>query len=643
MRKILMILLLASFSPGILYSQEREMSGSNRQSSQGSRPSAEPAVFIKSTIKSFSLDNQFSYQKPLRVDTSTIDFHIYSPMFQQSISNTYLGYLGAPYISNNFFNRINYADYYFLTSMSAYSLSQHDVRYYNTTTPFAILKYDEGNSSDEKVFRAFFSQNIDSTTNFGFDFNVYAGEGQYKNQKANHKSLNFFLSRNRERYNAYASFISTTNSVDENGGIRDSVVNISTNSLYLPVKLSGVIGPKIKSSSLFASFEYLMGEIPFLKSEAESDSFFIPRYGIQYSAELTRHKRNFTEVSVDDNFFDSIYFDDKSGRIDSSSFNKFSQIIQLKVIESPVRKFTFGKRVFLENEIITAMHPVVDGHRKYNYSNLFVGGEIYNRSNNFLQWSALARFALLGRNLGDAIFKGALYKPLYFLGDTLSIYAEGWYQDISPDIFQNHWQDNHFKWENDFTKQHEIVLKARADWDKINLHTGVNYVMMSNFLYNGYDALPAQFNGKFSVFGFWFNKEFILGPIRWNNKLVLQESTNNTIVHLPTLNAAFSLSLNGILFKVMKYQIGAEVYYNSKFYADRYEPSSSRFYLQDNILTGGYPQLNAFVNAKLKRTSAFAQLSHFNSSFSGGKFFSSPFYPVNQMAFRFGFLWSFYD
>jgi hypothetical protein len=229
------------------------------------------------------------------------------------------------------------------------------------------------------------------------------------------------------------------------------------------------------------------------------------------------------------------------------------------------------------------------------------------------------------------------------LGDTLSIYAEGWYQDISPDIFQNHWQDNHFKWENDFTKQHEIVLKARADWDKINLHTGVNYVMMSNFLYNGYDALPAQFNGKFSVFGFWFNKEFILGPIRWNNKLVLQESTNNTIVHLPTLNAAFSLSLNGILFKVMKYQIGAEVYYNSKFYADRYEPSSSRFYLQDNILTGGYPQLNAFVNAKLKRTSAFAQLSHFNSSFSGGKFFSSPFYPVNQMAFRFGFLWSFYD
>jgi len=148
---------------------------------------------------------------------------------------------------------------------------------------------------------------------------------------------------------------------------------------------------------------------------------------------------------------------------------------------------------------------------------------------------------------------------------------------------------------------------------------------------------------EFSIFSFWLNKDFNLGPFGWNNKMILQEVSNDAVLHVPSFNYYTSIYFKGVLFKVMKYQIGAEMYYNSKFYSDKYEPSTSRFYLQDQILTGGYPQLNAFINAKLKRTSAFAQLMHFNSSFSNGKYLSSPFYPINQMAFRFGFLWSFYD
>lgn len=643
MKKILFIILISCFCNGFLSAQEDGPSEQGMQNHSGGGQSSKPVVAVKSDIHSFVLDNQYSLIKPILVDTSTIDFHIYSPMFRACISNTYLGYLGAPYISNDFFDRINYSDYYFLSSMKAYTKGQHEVKYYNTTTPFTYLLYDQGLGEDEQLFKAFFTENIDSVTNFGFNFDAIKSTGNYVFQAANHKNLNFFFSKNAQKYNAYASLITATNEISENGGISDSIVDLRYYPSSLQVNLSNVIGPEIKTFSFFTSFEYLLGEIPFLKSKHEPDSIFVPRYGIQYSAEISKYKRNFTEESVDDDFFDTIYFDDTSDRYDSSSFQRFTQILQLKVLESSSRKFTFGKRAFLENEIVSAMHPVYDGQRKYNYSNLFLGGEIYNRSNNFLKWGAIARFALLGRNLGDALIKGTLIKPLYFKNDTLLLSAEGWYQDISADIFQEHWQDNHFKWENNFNKQHEVVLKARIDWDNIHLHTGANYVMMSNFIYNDENALPSQFNGEFSVLGLWFNKEFYLGPIRWNNKVLFQQSTNNTVVHLPSVNFNFSLSLNGVLFKVMKYQLGTEIYYNTKFYADKYEPSTTRFYVQNDILTGGYPLLNAFINAKLKRTSAFAQLTHYNSNFSGGEFFSSPFYPINQWAFRFGFLWSFYD
>ena len=70
---------------------------------------------------------------------------------------------------------------------------------------------------------------------------------------------------------------------------------------------------------------------------------------------------------------------------------------------------------------------------------------------------------------------------------------------------------------------------------------------------------------------------------------------------------------------------------------------TSLFHLQNDILVGGYPYTNAFVNVKLKRTSAYAQLFHANSYLTGGNYSKSPFYPVERLSFRFGILWSFYD
>lgn len=598
---------------------------------------------VKSVIHSWTLERQNSALKSLMVDTATLNFHNYTPIFQKSISNTYLGYLGAPYVSNNFFDRINNSDYYFLSSFEAYRTTQRDVAYFNTTTPFSWLKYEQG-GDNEQMFTAFFTQNLDSVTNLGFRYDVLKNNGQYKYQEANHKNLNLFVSRNSKRYNGYASFISESNKAVENGGIVDSFIDLSINPFDLSVNINQSIGPTIKTYSIFTSHEYLLGGIPSLfKKDSPFDTVFVPRFSVQYSLEMNDYKRSFYETVAKTDFFDTAYFNNGSSHTDSSSFRRFTQIVQIKGLEDSNRKFTFGKRIFLENEIVRATHPIPYGVRKYNYSNLYIGGEISNSTSSFMKWDALARFAVLGRNFGDALVKGTINKPVVFLHDTLLFSVEGWYQDVSPDIYQEHWYDNHFKWENNFKKQHEVVLKAMLYWDKINLNAGANYAMLSNFLYNDRNALPSQFSGSFSVFSMALNKEFNFGPLGWNNRIIFQEVSNDTVLHVPTLSCYTSIYFKGVIFKVLKFQVGAEMYYNSKFYSDKYEPSTSRFYLQDDILTGGYPQLNAFINAKLKRTSAFAQLMHFSSSFSNGKFFSSPFYPINQMAFRFGFLWSFYD
>ncbi|MBN1927234.1 MAG: hypothetical protein JW798_15480, partial [Prolixibacteraceae bacterium] len=488
------------------------------------------AETVKSEIKVWTLKNQYSTINEIELDTANLNFHNYNPIFKKSISNNYLGYLGAPYQSNIFFDREETPEYYFLKNINHYYTSPEEVKYYNTTTPFAVLRYEEGSRSDQdqQMFTAFFSRNIDPGTNFGFRYDAHKSKGQYVFHESLHEHLNIFFSRNSERYNAYVSVLTGTNMVVENGGISKDEVNPFYPPKYYSPNLDNAIEMTVKNISVFTSHEYLLGSLSslfkkhvaeeeesYVSGESDTLSFqadsiplvddslafstdstasvadstgivknkkedkgFVPAYSIQYSASYNSFNRYLLENTVDHSFFDTTYIGFDSYN-DSSLYNTFTQILQLKAFENPNRKFTFGKRVFLENEIVEAVHALPYGQTKYNYSNIFVGGEIYRREGDFWNWNALARIAVLGRNIGDAMLKGSINKPLRIFNDTTHIIAEGWYRDTKAPIFLENWQSNHFKWENRFRKQHEVIIKGKISYPRFKLQTGVNYALLA--------------------------------------------------------------------------------------------------------------------------------------------------------------------
>ncbi len=644
MRNYLLILIVIFSCASNLKAQEIN----NSTIEKGDSTKSISIEYIRPELKAWSIDFKENKSAPALLDTGLLNFHMYNPLSKKHFSSTNLGYLGAPYISNDYFGRTSNSDNYFLDVFDAYRITQSEVKYYNTTTPFSYLRYDQGDqpsSKYEQIFKAFFTQNIDSVSNLGFIFSTLKNQGQYNFQESKHRFLNFFISRNSEKYNGYLSIITGSDEIKENGGIKDSIVNTNYDPFVLSVRMDNSIGTIVKSFSFFTSHEYLLGKGSSKLSSSDSiyDNGFSPLYGIQYSAKIDNHKRLLSEPSSNPSFFDTIYFDSNKSRTDSSQFLIINQILQIRTLKNDNSKFDFGKRIFVENEIVKAAHPVFLGKREYSYSNIKIGGELHSFESKTFKWSIFSKLDLLGRNFGDALLKCEVEKPLVFKNDTVTFLIEGWYQSKSANIFQEHWHDNHFKWEKTFQKQQQLVFKGSVVFPDWKMNTGIYYALLGNFIYNDIYSIPAQQVQPFSVYNYWLNKDFKIGPILWSNKLIVQGTTNPNIIHLPLLNYYTALSLNGTLFKVMKYQIGAEMYYNTKFYADKYEPSTSRFYLQNEIMTGDYPMVNLFANAKLKRTSAFAMLYHANSSFMRGNFFSSPNYPLNQMAFRFGFLWTFYD
>lgn len=619
--------------------------GQNQGSNQ--KPATEDT--IQSRIKTWGLTEEYSDAAISILDTQTIGFHKYDPIYKISISNTHLGHVGAPYQSNIYIDRPDKHAFYFTRNLKAYNPMAYETPYYNTTKSVSTLTYVQNLSTfggPEQAFDAFLIRNIDPVTNIGFRFHVNKTEPEYKFIESNHRYFNLFASRNTQKHNGYFSLVNGSNVLKENGGVIDEKIDTRLKPVELPVKLilSKGLDNTTKSFSLFTSHEYSIGRS---YSEMSEDSVIInhfePQFSGQYSIEWERHHRNFLESYVDTNFFQNTYTSKAPDHQDSIAFSRFSHMIQLKAFERTRRKFSFGARAFIQNEIVSATHPVPFGYRKYTYSNVNLGASIFQKNNNFWRWSATGQLVVLGRNLGDAQLKGIIDKPLAFRTDSLNIHIEGWYRDQSPDIFQTHLMSNHFQWDNNFKKQHDVVIKGQIDYERLHAKAGAAYTLLSNYLYNNQSGIPGQYTNEFSIFSAWIRKDFLFWRFGWENQVVWQQTSDRTVLRLPVLAAYTSFYYSHYLFKEMKIQLGIEAYYNSAFYVDAYNPATTQFHIQDNVKIGGFPVANAFFNAKLKRTSAFVKVLHANSMINGDRFFMSPSYPLGQMVIRFGFLWSFYD
>ncbi|MFC7668960.1 putative porin [Hymenobacter humi] len=57
--------------------------------------------------------------------------------------------------------------------------------------------------------------------------------------------------------------------------------------------------------------------------------------------------------------------------------------------------------------------------------------------------------------------------------------------------------------------------------------------------------------------------------------------------------------------KALLSQVGAEMYYQSRFRAFNYSPSTQQFYQQDNFTIRNYPVVDVFFSADIKSVSFF--------------------------------------
>lgn len=602
---------------------------------------------IPSVIKTWALDDQGALIRPSELDTALSFYQNYLPFNQVSISSTFVGNNGGAYESNDFFKRTFNSDFYLTRSFDAYFMTPGQIQYFNTTTPYALLDYsqsDNKNLHNETRFNVFFSQNVNPKLNFELIYNQTRSQGQYLYQESKFHTIGLVTSYSGDRFVSHSGLIFNRLTVQENGGLTPGQDLGSTKQTEnFLVQMTDATN-YLNNNTLFTTNEYRLGKMVASADTAKHGAeIFIPRVGFIYQVETSGNKRKFKKKTAKDSFFNDVMYADSTSTNDSIRYSRLTNIFQIKFYEAPDRKYTFGKSAYIGNDQLWYQITPALGYYPKKQSNTFVGGGIFRSQGKFWQWGADGRIYLTGYRTGQTELHGYINKPLRMGRDTTTLRIEGNLKTLVPDYFQNYFYSNYRQWTNHFNNINLMNVSSSIQSQEYKFTIGANYSLIGNYIYNDTTALPAQSGSEMLVVGAFVNKDFESRHWLIRTQAIAQKTSNENILHLPAFATYVSLNYRTLWSKVMHTQLGIDFRYNTAFYADAYDPATSRFYLQNRQKLGNYPFIDLHANLKLKRTRFFFLLLNAASGFAGNNYFVAPDYPYYRRTFRLGVAWSFYD
>ena len=644
---IVIAALLIVFQANAQFKPEGIPEGGNRGTEKTSKDEKKKKPSIPSVIRIWELKDQGSRISPSELDTALTFYHVYMPFEQSSFSNTFTGNNGGAYQTNDFFKRTYNSDFYFSRSFDAYWLTPSQINYFNTTTPYTVLDYTQSENRSEKNetrFNVIHSQNVNRKLNFEFIYNQTRTQGHYPRQVNKYHNIGIISSYNSDAFVSHTNIIFNRMENQENGGV-DLEDGQSLNSIGrtedFTVRMDDAFN-KLQNNNFYSSNEYRIGKT----IEADSAEYiveaFIPRVGFIHEIEYSGNKRKFIKANPDDGFFKNIYTDSISTN-DSLKYSRLTNIFQIKFYEAPDRKYTFGKRAYIGNDQLWYLFSNPLKYYPDKQSNVFVGGGIFRNEGKFWQWEANGRIYLTGYRSGQTELAGFINKPLKIGPDTTSLRIEGSLRTIVPDYFDKYYYSNHFEWRNNFSNIKDLTIKATIHSKEYKTLVGANYSLIGNYIYNNEDALPTQALSELMILSAYLNKDFDRKHWLVRTQLLLQKGSDDRYIHLPTFAGFISMNYRSLVSKVLYFQLGIDTRYNSLFFADAYQPATSRFYLQNTRKIGNYPYIDLHVNMKLKRTRFFFKIMNSVSGLVGDNYYSAPDYPYYRRTYRIGVAWSFYD
>jgi hypothetical protein len=584
-------------------------------------------------------------------DTAIASFQNYDPLYRKDHFYASLGNIGSnsSYLTPYPLFRSSGFDFG-IHSFDPYMYQNDSVKYYKVLKTFTEVSYVQG-AKKENSFHAIFSRNLYRSLNLGFDFRTMNAPGAYLRQKNNH--INFvltlqFFTKNK-RYGFIANFIFNRLRNLENGGIKyDSLFeqNLETNRQVIAVNLQQAEN-RMKETGFYTKHYFNLSRHP--KNDKDTAFYSKKRLDLgrlTYAFSYNRQVQNYMDAYPKSGFYQHIYLD-STGTRDSITIQRitnelnwsnptFNKDRKLRVLqlEAGIRQ----QYIYLSYRDSNS----ADFRSRY-YNQYIPKAAIYFHPFQSLTLEAHGDYVLGDYNQGDFNLRVALSTILGKPEKNAGIISlTGIYSYQQPGWYLSHYFSNHFMWDTTLNKQGLIM--GGFDYSFRFIQAGVSLSRITNYAYLDSLANPNQFKSEFGYMYVYFNTDVPLWRFKLNTRLAYQTVQGTTVLRVPAFMGSLSLYYTQPLFRgAALLQPGLSFYYNTPYYANAYMPALRSFYLQDSRQYGNYLYMDVFINLKVQRARFFVAYTNWGSFFEGRSYYTTPSYPMQDAAFKFGISWRFFD
>jgi hypothetical protein len=643
MKKSLLLLTFGLLFFDQTFGQIRDAKPKEKQDSDTSllkedilKPRVNPRVAFKNEFQ-YGLDS-FHTQ-----DSSFVNFHRFNPVYKNFTGVQDLGFTGSAYKSLLFTRNKEAGFTIGENSLNHMLRTSKKTEYYEAQVPFTRFYYTQGKEAMINL-NAFHTQNILPNWNVAADYSSFKSDGIYlrQAQKIKTTQVSSKYSTLNGRYLIAGSFNWNRVTSQESGGIVSDSLFENANNLDKNVPNNLTLAQnniKTREHNIYHHIK-LGKSVPLFR---EKDTITTIEKGILLFHEMdwNQYVYNYTDENPNEDFYHQPFFFTPGVTADSTTY----KILKNKVgITIPIglKDYIGGIRLFSDYEFINIEQGDSQLRR---YNNTGIGSRIdIERSSRILnKLNLYGKYVLEGINKNDVElkFNSSIYSDsLYSLGANIS------YTSLSPYFSQNRITSNHYFWSNDFDKENHtsfnIYLERKSKF--VNAKISYGQDLLSNYIYYDTVSQPQQeiFN-PISIHNIGLSLNFKIGNFIFNNQVNYQKLSNDKYLHLPEIVSSHQLFYERFTFKeALKLQVGVELFYNSSYLSDMYNPAIRQFYLQDKLETGNYPLMNIFLNAQIKTMKIYVQFEHLNQALklSGQRYYGTVHQPITPSRLVLGVGWN---
>ena len=621
----------------------------------------------KTVVKTWTMPSYSAVADTIAfADTAMLNYHDVDVQQLYSISSATNGnVLVSPIESRVINHRLKTIEDPFAWSLTPYVVTPQQQRYFNTTTPFSTVAYKKGfvSGHEENDIDFLFTGNINRRLNLGVEMDYLNSIGHYANTAGKLFRGSVWGSYTGGHYSMHAAFSWSRLSSYDNGGLKDvEDLKSSLASEDIPVNLNAMTGYRYLSG-------YLHNQYAISKEREYHDSIeviedgrrvkrdtikveYIPLMTFSHIFETNNSNRRYIEKTANQGFYDTTYYDNSKTN-DTTDVLTIRNTLAVTFCEEYNTKLKFGVTAFAMNECQRFMNDSVPYDSIYDYrwtNNTFVGGAIHKHSGSIVHYNVEGKVCVLGYKIGEFDVNGRLETKFKAGKHLMIIGARAYAKSEKPSRYLQHFRSNHIIWDNNFGFTYRFLggasLAYPTKWVKPSID--FSFENQTNPIYvSATDWKPRQFMGNVQIITGEVGLDLTTPWVNLENRAVIQHSTNDSVMPVPTVILQHRLYYHGTWFRALEAQIGVDLRYFTRYHAPVLCPATGMFATQQTETVGNYPWMNVYANFYVKSIHLrfFAQYQHLSYWFmrKDGNYLTMPGYPTNRDVFRAGLAWHFYN